>query len=1108
MRPNPTCSHIVALVCLVLCVTFSPVTAAPSKRFEVAAGPATEMLRVVSAQLGDDERLLYSMDAVEGVQTKAVRGHYTALRALQRMLEGSELIVVEDREADALVVRRRTPPSATTNQSASDPTNPNLMPRKNLIASLAGFLALALGSAEAADSPNGVVAGTVLNRDTRAPIEFAFVEVEATSLRTSTDREGRFILRNVPPGINKVRVSYAGLEESVRSVNVQSGQTATAEILLAPSEVVMLAAVTVEGERTGSAAAIAQQRQAANSVSVITADQFGGTADGRIDDALKRIPGIGFQTGTFSIRGVPDTENSITFDGARLASASGESRRVETDRIPGDRIKRIEVSKSLLPNMEADAVGGTINLVSKSAFDLPRGQLTYSAAGSVIDGLNDDPRMGYAAALGYSNVFAVLGGKDNLGIDVSVTRSDKPTLIDLPFEGNEMINIFSNTPAGVSPDTLVEATSFPTNVRRRKRVETVERFNVGVKLDYKLSDESNLWFNTFRNDRTVDSSTKNTRVQISSQNVLPVDASGDPVNPTAIGVLAGFETFGVTRFRNAFTGLDDDFVVNDSVVWLLQAGGRHRWNDYRLDWSVSRSEDETVNRRADLQVSGRNATHATIDRTGNPLRPRILYTGGDTPLAQNLANIAGARQSFNVAENTDEIVTVRGDLERDLRTAIPLRLTTGFKYREQQRTNNPVTNIAYQWNTAGVGGDFSAFADKPINPFGLYPDETLSVSSAAALADALSGSTNWTFNADQATRNAINNDGAIKESIAAGYLMAKAQIKAFSLTGGVRYERTEVEGRGFSFRGNQPGVPIEDQYTPVTTKGTYDNLFPSAFAQYEFRKGLQLRASFSNGIGRPGFGLLRPTTSIVEVPQLSGAPGRITQANPELGPQFTDNYDVSLEYYFEPAGFVSFGVYRKEISDFQLQVTEFLGPDGGRFGSQFAGWELVTRTNAGDARIDGFEVAYQQQYVFLPGALSGLGAFANWTHVKAEGNFPDTGGTVVGALQNYIPDTVNVGLTYLRAPWSVRLLGFWRSDYILQINPNPAATFLRRKIFDMDLKVEYKLNDRLRLFADVYNILESEPLTAQGNRFEDHRLRPAYIYRRPVQVEVGVKGTW
>ncbi|MDI1247924.1 MAG: TonB-dependent receptor [Lacunisphaera sp.] len=976
---------------------------------------------------------------------------------------------------------------------------------------LASVLALAISPSSAVAAEAGTIAGTVINRETRAPLEFALVEIDGLSLQAGAERDGRFTFRGVPVGSHSLRVTYSGFEDAVQAVTVQAGGTTVIEIPLKASEVLVLATLVVEGERSGRAAAVTQQRRSANPVNVITADEFGGTADGRIDDALKRIPGVGFQTGTYSIRGVPDTENSITVDGARLASASGESRNVDTDRIPGDRIERIEVSKSLRPDMEADAVGGTINLVTKSAFDRPRGQFGYNFGMSAIRGLNDDPKPGYAASFAYSDVFSLFGRKNNLGANFSVTKSDKPTLIDLPFEGNEMINIFSNT--NLPPEQLVEGTTFPTNVRRRKRAETVERFNFGAKFDYKLGKESTVSFNMFRNESTRESTTKNTRISVAPEGnptIIPVDAAGNPLNLTAAGVLADFQTLGLTRWRNAQSGLDDTFRINKSVVWLFQGGGRHTFGDYRLDWSVSRSEDEVRNNNADLQVRGRAATHVTIDRSIDPLLPRIIYTGGDAPLAVSLANITTASQAYSINDNTDTILTLRADLTRKFATRFPLELKAGFSRRQQERTNDPVSNTSYSWSIPNAGADFSQFADKPINPFGIYSNELLGVSSQAALADVLAGSNRWTFNAETAARNALSNDGYIKEAVSAGYVMGELRLRPLPLTlsGGLRYERTDVEGHGYLRRGTTSVLPIDQQYTPIQTKGHYGNSFPSFFARYEVSKRLQFRASFSQGIGRPGFSSLRPTTTISDIPTSTGAPGRITQPNPALRPQITNNYDVSAEYFFEPAGLISVSLYRKEISDFMTQVTQILGPDGGPFGAPFAGYELVTRENTGAATVKGLEIAYQQQFVFLPGFLSGLGGYANWTNVDAKGNLPTTGSTTVGALQNYIPDTVNAGLTYQRSPWSIRVLGFWRSGYVLQYNVNPAQSYLRRRILDMDLKLEYKFNNRLRLFLDVYNLLESEPLTSAGNTFRDYTLRPGYIYRRPRQFEAGVKGIW
>jgi len=241
----------------------------------------------------------------------------------------------------------------------------------------------------------GVVTGQVTSVDSQAPLRFAVVEVVGAGLQATTERDGTFRISNVPSGPQTVSITYTGLATRTETVNVPAGGSVRLDAVLGATEVLTMEALTVTGERSGVAAAIQQQRQAVNSVSVITVDQFGGVADGRIDDALKRIPGVGLNNTRFSIRGVPDTENSITIDGSRLASASrAQSRTVETDRIPGDRIATIEVNKSLLPNMNADAVGGTINLVTKSAFDLPRGTVDYTFAASGLRGLNDDPDVG------------------------------------------------------------------------------------------------------------------------------------------------------------------------------------------------------------------------------------------------------------------------------------------------------------------------------------------------------------------------------------------------------------------------------------------------------------------------------------------------------------------------------------------------------------------------------------------------------------------------------------------------------------------------------------------------------------------------------------------
>src|SRR5688500_3646087 len=150
----------------------------------------------------------------------------------------------------------------------------------------------------------------------------------------------------------------------------------------------------------------------------------------------------------------------------------------------------------------------------------------------------------------------------------------------------------------------------------------------------------------------------------------------------------------------------------------------------------------------------------------------------------------------------------------------------------------------------------------------------------------------------------------IKEDINAAYVQGLIQIQKLSVLGGVRFEETNVEGTA-AF--NDPRQPATNR---ISRDRTYEDFFPSVHARYDLRPGWVARASYSTGMGRPRLAELYPVTTVSYAQAANGRPGTVMQNDPGLRPQYTDNIDVSLEYYFEPAGVLSVGVFRKDITDF------------------------------------------------------------------------------------------------------------------------------------------------------------------------------------------------
>ena len=212
------------------------------------------------------------------------------------------------------------------------------------------------------------VSGRIL-APTGVPLSNAAVEVERSSLSTTSDRSGFYRLTQVPIGQQTLIVSYLGYQPRSLTVTLGPGEVVERDVTLAFGEVVTVRS----GALTGQAKALNQRKNAVNIVEVLASDHIGRFPDANAAEAVQRISGVNLQRsqgeGRYAL--VRTTEarfTSTSLDGESLPSPESEGeRRVPLDIIPADLLEAIEVFKALTPDMDGDAIGGRINLVTRRA---------------------------------------------------------------------------------------------------------------------------------------------------------------------------------------------------------------------------------------------------------------------------------------------------------------------------------------------------------------------------------------------------------------------------------------------------------------------------------------------------------------------------------------------------------------------------------------------------------------------------------------------------------------------------------------------------------------------------------------------------------------------
>ena len=934
-------------------------------------------------------------------------------------------------------------------------------------------IAMMAGGAFAQEGAQGNIEGYVYEEGAQTSLPGANVVIEGTNQGAAAGQNGYYRIEDVAVGTHLLVVTSLGFAEEEVEVTVAAGETTAQDIFLA-STALELEGVTVTGLRRGQVRAVNEKREALSVVDVISADEAGKLPDLNVAESAQRIPGVTIRTdrgeGRFvSIRGTPPNRNNVTFNGQTMASAAG-SRATALDLVPSEMVATIEVQKAVTPDMDANALGGSLNINTLTAFDREGRFLSASFSGMRHQLATDwgEQHFPFRSSLTAGTRF---GANDAWGIVLSGTASRRTF----------------NT-AIASPGDWVEVDGLAAPEEYEREVEDNDRlrYSVNANLDFRPTPRTSAYARvhaSLRNERFT-----NTEVRF---------AGGDPVPTSAtVGRLENFETqldIPTTEENQelyALTlGLEQQF--GHSVTWEARgtfSRGTLDEETYQPEWGYDQDFSLAYDIGGDFEVLDFDDPSAV----SNP--ENYLFDEMDIEFQ-------------DLRENTWQAAT---DLRWDLRLGEGIGfLKTGAKFvlrdKDIDRNENPwaagsVPLHVGQFDLATPGalqggarvpvtGDVGAFVDfwrqnQDAGYFALDPVES--------------------------AEEEVEADAIVTEDVYAGYLMGNVRFGALTATGGARVEATTTTSDRYRFV-DDPSFE-EAAISQQSASNSYVDVLPSLHLIYQFTGDLQVRGAWSNTIGRPDYDELAAFQDF-EFDEID--PGvweaSIEEGNPDLEPLRAMNFDVSLEYYPGPGGLWSVGVFYKRIRDpiFEFQFTErdVQGRDFAvdvqeipRFDDRFfQEVDFEQLRNADEGSVRGLEVSFLQLFDFLPGPLGHIGLASNVAIMGSEV-------TVPGREDEELPffdqsDLVyNVAPYYQAGPLELRVALNYQSEFLDGVGSEAFEDTYEDERFTIDLSGRYEfMGGRLQLNAYVRN------LTNEAEReFQYRRSRRSYHALTGRTFELGV----
>ncbi|AMP02810.1 tonB-dependent receptor family protein [Collimonas pratensis] len=850
-----------------------------------------------------------------------------------------------------------------------------------------------------------------------------------------------------------------------------------------------LQSVEVTRKRSQTSAAVATKQTQDRVMDVVTKEQIETLPDASVTDVVKRIAGVSvsFNGDTINgrdeaqfiaIRGLDGSYNNVVIDGAPMASVDQTSRSARTNMLPASMVKEVQVFKTWQPDMDPNAVGGSVNIVTRSAFD--NGGKPY---------LNASVALGHADGTG-----KVLSGAEGLGkkTDVTISNTFGPDkalgyVISANYEKENTTsighmttdNIFYNyynadgtiaNPAGSGGPNTGNGIAVPQQFKYWQYQKNLERQGINAKLEAKFNPDVYGFLSLGYNSESMHERRNETFID---------DSRSTGANPVSNQT----QTSGQFARGEAETGYSASTIKR--TVESIQSG---------IDWKLD--DNKVLSLRSSLSEASHREPrelakyiYANFKYPGAGLAPVLSGTPGlamgyDTSgfepavSLNNPSNFTNLNnwQAYYWRTEAVKIDDRVGNLKLDYRwnqdnDSRGLGAAAGIDYRRLNHSYN-YTNTQYYPTAGGMTMAGNGYVSSTIMPnSGGLP--FLIVNSGAAWQQ-LAANGNIIAPNSANLINSTQSNYSHSEQTAAAYAMASYRTDRLSGMFGLRQDNTTLSTTG-NVRNNVSGATT---WLSQTNDSKYNFLLPAASLVFDATSTVKLKVAASQTIGRPNYDAYAPNTTIS---QNTDGTVSVTQGNPNIKPRESNNLDFSAEWYLPNSSLASLAVFDKRIKN-EIYT---LSSQGTLFYNGATRTAAITQPlNASSSTLNGVELNYVQGSLgWLSPYLQGLGFSGNLTFLNGELNAITSSGATrkINHLVNQPDQIRNLTVFYNYQKFGVSAAYNWTGTSLRLVDANlPSQDVYWQPRKQIDLQARYDLGSGWKAVAEIGNLTNSPVTSVTG----------------------------